>query len=306
MRSILALADEKINAVPFSDVRLEWLRLYTDASIGVALFAMQSAVSEGMRGDDWWRKVVCQLDMAIIVAGAPGTGRNTMIQDLIKEVQPGQAKASIDLSRTSKRRRLDGSPTPERHAPHLFAPRPIPVLDAPPSISSFISTHHTKPFIIRRYFTDDLPWTAIDRWSSASDILSRVGLGRVVPVEIGRSYTDAGWGQRIVPFEQFLRLVGYTDVPPASEKEIEEDKEYMNRPLYLAQHALFSQFPDLERDFSLPDYVYSEPPATLDMPDYTAPGNEDRVVVNVWIGGGKNEVISPAHTVRVLPIVQGS
>jgi lysine-specific demethylase 8 len=118
-----------------------------------------------------------------------------------------------------------------------------------------------------------------------------------VPVEIGRSYTDQGWGQQILPFERFLRLVGFPDAPPADEAELEKDREYDGLPLYLAQHALFAQFPELENDFTLPDYVYSEPPAPEDMPEYASPGNADGVVVNVWIGSGKQKVISPAHTV---------
>ncbi len=295
MKSLLDLADENINAVPFTDVRLEWLRLYTDASIGVALIAIQSTASNGVHDVDWWKEVVRQLDMAIIVAGAPGVGRKAIIQDLIKEIQP---RTTEEVASSSKRRRLNKSPMLRQHWPLLFAPHPIPVMEVPPSIMAFTSTHHLQPFIIRRYFIEDLPWKAMQRWSSASDLLSHVGLGRVVPVEIGRSYTDAGWGQQIIPFERFLRLVGYPDAPPASGHDIEEDKQYIDRPIYLAQHALFMQFPDLERDFCLPDYVYSEPPATPDMPEYTPPGNEDNVVVNVWIGGGKNEVISPAHTVR--------
>jgi lysine-specific demethylase 8 len=307
-RSLLALADEKINAVPFSSVTLEWLRLYTDATIGTALCSL--VPSDGRHDDDFkkesdkWREIVRRLDMAIIVSGATGSNRPRIIQDLIKEAQRRIHKPSLvgndttfTSERPTKRRRLSAGRETLTASETRFSPNAIPVLETPPSIAAFLSTHRTTPFIIRGYISDVLEWPACSRWNSAKTLLHRVGLGRVVPVEIGRSYTDQGWGQQILPFERFLRLVGFPDAPPADEAELEKDREYDGLPLYLAQHALFAQFPELENDFTLPDYVYSEPPAPEDMPEYASPGNADGVVVNVWIGSGKQKVISPAHTV---------
>ena len=133
-------------------------------------------------------------------------------------------------------------------------------------------------------------------------------------MEIGTSYTDVQWGQRIVPFEVFLQRIGYDltglcDGPlsaaaaaaAAADEEIPTDQ-----PLYLAQHDLLAQFPRLREDIGAwPDYIYTAP-ATHNGETYVPPGNEERLVVNVWVGNGGGThgesvtggVVSPAHTVR--------
>ena len=45
-------------------------------------------------------------------------------------------------------------------------------------------------------------------WNSPAYLLSRaLGGRRLVPVEIGRSYVDDGWGQKIVPFGEFMGML---------------------------------------------------------------------------------------------------
>ena len=45
-------------------------------------------------------------------------------------------------------------------------------------------------------------------WDSPRYLLSRaLGGRRLVPVEIGRSYVDEGWGQKIVPFGEFMGML---------------------------------------------------------------------------------------------------
>jgi hypothetical protein len=112
-----------------------------------------------------------------------------------------------------------------------------------------------------------------------------VGEGRVVPVEVGNSYVDEDWSQQIIPFRDFLARAGFSVVP-------ETQADY--GPLYLAQHPLFKQFPELERDIILPDYVWN-----AHQGDYKPPDNESGILVNVWVGSGNGEVVSPAHTVRL-------
>ena len=48
-------------------------------------------------------------------------------------------------------------------------------------------------------------WPAVDLWKSKAYWLKKTFHGkRLVPIEVGRSYTDDGWGQQIVPFGKFL------------------------------------------------------------------------------------------------------
>ena len=71
-------------------------------------------------------------------------------------------------------------------------------------------------------------------------------------VEMGVSYTDAGWGQSIITFKEFMSRYLLRD--PA---EAQEERGIG----YLAQHDLFSQVPSLRNDISIPDYCYTDPPA---------------------------------------------
>lgn len=53
---------------------------------------------------------------------------------------------------------------------------------------------------------EDWPARGPRPWNNPEYLLSRTfGGRRLVPVEIGRSYVDEGWGQKIVTFGQFLR-----------------------------------------------------------------------------------------------------
>ncbi|KAJ9116695.1 hypothetical protein QFC20_000630 [Naganishia adeliensis] len=314
--TLLHLADEKINTLPFHAVGAEWLRLYVDATIGLV-------VAQVLANDDEapWRECIRKLDMAIVVAGAVGKGRDEVIQRLIKLVQADYAadhlaryRRMIEHETTAqdaeqeprKRRRITG---PQRLH---YAANAVPELAPLPSSNAYRTTHHTQPFIIRR-FASPSSSPAISHWRSAAYLLSLVGPGRVVPVEIGASYTAKEWGQRIVPFELFLSRIGYdlSGLLPAEEDELNKADELPHgQPLYLAQHALLDQFPMLRPDVGpLPDYIYAEPGAE----GYAPPGNEQGLIMNVWVGNGAGAghgeeaderkgndsagpVISPAHT----------
>lgn len=94
-------------------------------------------------------------------------------------------------------------------------------------------------------------------------------------------YTDANWGQTIIPFAAFLEQIGWDRGAPTS------------HPLYLAQHTLLTQFPWLSDDMRVPPYVSMRPPA----PAYAAAQRGARPsapIASVWIGPKKT--VSAAHT----------
>jgi len=297
------LANEHINAVPFNLVDRKWLRLYTDTSILQSALDLATGPTDGEDERASWLEAVRRLDTAIIVAGAAGERRAEWIQNLIGDVQ------RIGLPRYD-RHRMDESPPPprtkkQRIAKNLelvesedlyFAPSPIPTLAIPPSVSGYLRDHREQPFILRQHLrspdSPSPPWPAIDRWRSPDYLLDLVGEGRVVPVEVGSAYDDVDWGQRIIPLRDFLARAGY-DVTPQSDKV----PETASSPLYLAQHPLLSQFPALERDISIPDYVWSNPAPTAAVPMYHPPDTKDGLMINVWVGSGGGEIVSPAHTV---------
>jgi lysine-specific demethylase 8 len=87
-----------------------------------------------------------------------------------------------------------------------------------------------------------------------------------VPVEVGRSYTDEGWGQKIMPFGEFVRKYVCQDQGESqgNETRIPEGEDAVSESEgqtgYLAQHDLLAQIPALRNDICIPDYCYAEPP----------------------------------------------
>ncbi|PWN53072.1 Clavaminate synthase-like protein, partial [Violaceomyces palustris] len=163
------------------------------------------------------------------------------------------------------------------------------------------------------------------KWSSGEYLKRITGRGRHVPVEVGSNYTEQGWGQAIMPWEEFLDRSGWSDGwgscgghddeeegegegegggggggGGGAEATFAESERSSRRTLYLAQHSLLNQFPQLSKDMMLPDFVFScpPPPDPNEFPDYRPPvdeesGSED-VVVNAWLGPGGT--VSPPHT----------
>lgn len=91
---------------------------------------------------------------------------------------------------------------------HLFFP------DHPPYWDTTIGT---VPLVITGAI-DHWPARNERPWRSPTYLMERtLGGRRRVPVEVGRSYTDGGWGQRVIPFGQFLQdyvICRSTDVSP--------------------------------------------------------------------------------------------
>lgn len=150
---------------------------------------------------------------------------------------------------------------------------------------------------------DHWPARAGRPWAKPSYLLSRTFAGRrLVPVEVGRSYVDEGWGQKIVSFGEFLSM--YIDPSSTSSASAEASTEASHvgpsegRPTttttaYLAQHQLFLQLPQLRGDILVPDHCYTAPPAhptdaSRDQPELDEP------LLNAWLG--PPGTITPLHT----------
>lgn len=291
------LADEQINSVHFQTVDPKWLQLYCDAAILHTLLDL-ARHADAMVPVEEWSAAVRRLDMAIIVGGPTGMHRRERIFALMRSTQaylplPGSRipniSDTISLQPPTKRRRLGKTGD---DIPLQYAPRAIKVLAEPPSIADFTSVLCQEPFIVRQYALKDSltcpRWPAIERWASGDYLLRIAGPARVVPVEFGRAYDEESWTQRILPLEEFLGRAGFLG-----------DSQHIGEPMYLAQYDLFRQIPELEKDMALPDYVWSEPPAPSGCPGYAPP---ETVLVNVWVGSGSSEVVSPPHTVSAATV----
>ncbi|KAF2458543.1 hypothetical protein BDY21DRAFT_340524 [Lineolata rhizophorae] len=226
----------------------------------------------------------------------------TTSEDSIKEVPKLDPENTKSPPRPGLQKIYIGdSLTDRRFLCHPIRRVPAPSLDAFQSYLSRAPSGLPEPLIITQAI-DHFPALGCARSWNKPEYLMRRTLGgrRFVPVEIGRAYTDADWGQSIMPFGEFLndymlgKAASPDDAPPddASRGDAKEQKKSQPDPTYdesdedsgrgsgssyrspsplpaprrkpkgyLAQHDLLSQIPALRADVCVPDYCYSTPPA---------------------------------------------
>ena len=252
-----------------------WRRMYTDTCIFRTLADLLDP--SALPSEDVVRAGVARLDRAIIISGPCGEGRLDLILELIRETQT-EFLSNVPLPTFL-------SPRPNKfQAPATRLPkvRAIPRLADPPSFSAFIARHPYEPFVLPGFGRD---WPALQEhpWKSWEYLHSVAGPGRIVPVEIGNDYREDDWSQKMMDFDDFLVAISNADSHPGKPT------------LYLAQHNLLAQFPELREDILVPDYVYSDLAPQDDYPQYKPPGNEDQLVLSAWLG--PRGTTSPAHTV---------
>jgi hypothetical protein len=318
----LEIAYQHLHDVPYKDVQRCWRRLYVDAALRLALRVLKGysgcgesgfAASEKRedtnkdgkedREDDWATKVVKILDMALILTGAPG--REELVE-LWFSALGGALETGRKEERPPKRRKLgaDSFPTnlsmsatitsniAETFPSSIVTPPtllyPIPRI-ADLSLEAFqtkISNPDTQtPIVIEKSIKH---WPALHErpWNKPTYLLEKtLGGRRLVPIEIGRSYTDSNWGQKIISFNNFLTTYM---CPPATPSNTPAPKTG-----YLAQHDLFAQIPSLRADISIPDYCYTDPCPSN--PFNVKPVSKlDEPLLNAWFGPAST--ISPLHT----------
>ncbi|KAL8647809.1 MAG: hypothetical protein Q9210_005339 [Variospora velana] len=224
------------------------------------------------------------------MAGAAGR------EGMIERVLAGLEKWDLERQRPRswKRRRVQGpwdfSSFPVAEGVELPTVRhPVDSATAP-SMRDF-ETHMAlgRPLLIREALAH---WPALHErpWASPAYLLEKTfGGRRLVPVELGRSYTDVEWGQSIITFKELMEK--YMMSADASKLG------------YLAQHDLFAQIPSLRNDIAVPDYCYTEPPPTktaIKDAGLTAAGKAapppqlDEPLLNAWFGPAGT--VSPLHT----------
>ena len=257
---LFKIADKNLHVFPFKDVKSCWFRLYTDSSIAKAVDIVRKGLEQSaqkrMPDDSSNRlaeridEVVKTLDMALIMAG--GLGREELIHQFLLELQdvmeageePRSKRRKInpltgqqDHSAKGDRLSLDevSSPTVEKLIPRIQHPS---LLDFQRHISK-----SKTPVVLKDTM---LHWPGLRSWNSRTYWLEATfGGRRLVPVEVGRSYTDEGWGQKIMSFRDFL------------EKYILQNGEQTG---YLAQHDLLRQIPSLRSAIVTPDYCFLDAP----------------------------------------------
>ncbi|KAF9001877.1 hypothetical protein BDQ17DRAFT_1357643 [Cyathus striatus] len=268
MQSLLHKAHERMSTASSPSQLYGWRRIYTDASILKAVTLVLDLNP---------LLAIAALDYAIIIAGTAGAGRSEMVHLLIHEIQ----LTNFPTPPFSK----PTSPTSSirvENAVLCAADHQVPELSKSPSFLAFKKHHSAHPFIVRGY-ADDWPALRDHPWGSKPYLKSVSGKGRIIPVEKGSDYRAENWTQLLMSWDEFLESLSFEDRPPPNcTKDV----------LYLAQHNLMSQFPSLRDDMIIPDYVYASP-SSPDYPQYRPPQNEERLVMNVWLG--PKGTVSPAH-----------
>lgn len=262
------------------------------------------------KDEDWIEEVVQTLDMAVIMAG--GMGRESLIETLLSGLQTHVESPHNTLASSRKRPKLLPNPIDESDdntdefptfsPPGIVVPQivfPIPAHASPLSMLAFESHMRQDggsgggPLVIKGALEH---WPAMGErpWRSRGYLMRRTfGGRRLVPVEVGRSYTDEGWGQRILTFGNFMDeyLMGkgheHGDV-----EERDDEGAHGAKIGYLAQHDLFAQIPSLRNDICIPDYCYTTPPTPLARRCQTPQLSEP--LLNAWLGPAGT--VSPLHT----------
>ncbi|PWY90070.1 Clavaminate synthase-like protein [Aspergillus heteromorphus CBS 117.55] len=243
--------------------------------------AMEQGVTvDGDADAEWLEQTVHLLDKALIMTGAPL--REAVVEGLIDSLQGamrsgGGSGSGKDTRGDVKEGQGEEQGEEKGKFTPLFSPdaAPTPEIKFPiPRVSAPSFEYMERHIRLARtpvVITDAVGhWPALSTrpWASREYWFDRTfGGRRLVPVEIGRAYTDDDWGQRIVPFAEFVG------------KYIDADREQDGPTGYLAQHDLLAQIPALRRDISIPDYCFVDPPGPeRDTPVYLAKrrGEEER------------------------------
>ncbi|KAJ5673496.1 hypothetical protein N7507_002623 [Penicillium longicatenatum] len=217
----------------------------------------------------WVKEAIHALDMALIMTG--GRGRERWIKKLFAEIKLATDKWDDEPATSEESDQPEGPPQKRQKimpdmAPPMFPPTSIPEprLDHPiPRVSNptmaYMENHIEKirtPLVI----IDNVDhWPAMNTrpWASCEYWWNRTLNGRrLIPVEVGRSYTDEEWGQRIMEIREFTTKYLWND----HQEDQSSTEQESGETGYMAQHDLMRQIPELRNDIAVPDYCYIDPP----------------------------------------------
>ncbi|KAJ6160480.1 hypothetical protein N7470_003876 [Penicillium chermesinum] len=286
----LELADAKLRVFPFKDVQTCWRRLYTDASILKACLIIISRCGLSQQGDlahgheinaseliqelqdvemetgidpqaAWLDEVVHTLDRALIMTGAPR--REAVIESLLgalQEATEGNSEGGVHRPST------EAQEARIAHVPPHDSARTTSGASGYTPVSPFLrrdpGSHRGSPHSARDHRRSGPLACHVDPTMEVARLLvgPYIRGRRLVPVEVGRSYTDEGWGQKIMEFREFADTYIWNGDLGIKSPQKKANNPEVHETGYLAQHDLLSQIPALRKDIGIPDYCFIDPP----------------------------------------------
>lgn len=289
LKDLTSISMSKFYAYRYDLLPYYWRQLYSDALIlNTHLLVLQLAQGSvsSLESNTILDKVVENLDRALITAGGAGKTLGSKWIETTLVVLEEVYGPNSDTKRPQKRQKTSDEqskfPADEPNA------RPKMNHECPRYESWSIDKFETymndtkkspRPIVFTSLISTS--WSALtDRpWNSPDYLLSKTfGGRRLVPVEIGRTYVDEGWGQELIQFKDFLERYITTKSGDVG---------------YLAQHNLFQQIPSLRNDICVPDLCWADVPGHPTDPSK----NKEPVDVpqlNAWFGPAGT--ITPLHT----------
>ncbi|KYK59536.1 uncharacterized protein DCS_00666 [Drechmeria coniospora] len=308
---VASMAMTRFYSCRFDRVPYHWRCLYTDVLILVThLHALTSLRAHGQLDHGTLDLIVDRLDRALITTGGVGRLGAPWIEKTLTLLE----EACIRRDEAEQQSRwTETASTFSDHEPYQRPPLSSDPDRTCPRYRGWTldmferymndSPDGPKPVVFTDLIDD---WPALKQrpWRQPDYLLSRtIGGRRLVPVEVGRSYVDDGWGQELIQFRHFLdkyvRRCSSTESPPHEGAPSEQARgegqgqgQGRGQVGYLAQHDLFRQIPSLRNDISIPDLCWSAVP-----PHPTTPSKNQRPVeepqLNAWFGPAKT--ITPLH-----------
>lgn len=287
LQQLATTSMSKFYAYQYSLLPFCWRQIYSDTLILMAYFNLLQSVSNTQHiSESSMDKVVEMLDRSLIVTGGAGKLLGARwIEETLLQLEAFWTAAD-DKSDSAERPRKRPRPTSSLATEPVWKPtlsKDCPRYDKW-SIDKFErymndETTNPRPVVFTDLVKDTWPALNDRPWASLDYLLSKTfGGRRLVPVEIGRSYVDSGWGQELLPFKTF------------ADRYLSGKGQQVG---YLAQHDLFRQIPSLRNDTAIPDLCWADVPGHPTDPSK----NKERVDVpqlNAWLGPAGT--ITPLHT----------
>ncbi|XP_072016447.1 lysine-specific demethylase 8-like [Amphiura filiformis] len=312
---------EKLNTGNWKDVSIAWRKVYSYASLikAASICGLLAECLDDKHTYMEWQVIRTRDKVALeacdmgLLMGAPVL--NNILSRLASALQTacttslcepiqcqsstkteGRTRDNIDLP-ASKKQKIYQRPSVD---PALVIPRLVC-----PALLQFKSHYMDKkqPVIIQGAM-DHWPARTHRKWSL--DYLKQIAGSRTVPIEIGSKYTDENWSQALMTLTDFI-----------NQFMADEQNTRSNTKVYLAQHQLFDQIPELKEDICIPDYCCLRDTANRkqdcvakhlykhaqyvdesdaevdDHGDEETKEEDEDVDINAWFGPGGT--ISPLH-----------